>query len=326
VGLEITRHVVRGVRLAHDHPNRVTDAAEAAIARFDDDASVLDALIRVHAQLGQTADTTRVAWFAEGATIQRLDATGRNGPELNAMRHELAQSSGITSTMLVDVDARRWMIVLRWDHQTAVRLEHLTERAGFVDASVEPAPVALARVLAGSVSVARRDASEDHSWVVVVDGPVPVAAGVVPQAARRHPDLVVASGSTGLHRLDDVLPATELAETVDELASAAIDADGRRGELELGLHVASSPYPPFPVHDLRSPQRQAVALGAAVGAAGLAGRLRPVDVLAPTYNAPATVRRPWAIERVTDLPPTVRSRSRPWWRRRLAEMTGDRRR
>ena len=74
--------------------------------------------------------------------------------------------------------------------------------------------------------------------------------------------------------------------------------------------LADVPYPPFPAHDLRAPQRQAVALGAAAGAAGLAGRLRPVDVLAPTgaQRAPDT-RRPWAIERVVELPPRVRVQS-----------------
>jgi hypothetical protein len=325
VGIEITRSVVRAVRMAREEPGHVVGAAEAPVSRFEDDAAVLDALIRVHGQLGESDAPTRVAWFPDGATMQRLDATGRSGPELNAMRHELVQSGGITSTMLVELDVRRWMLALRWDHQAAQRLEHLVERAGFVDASVEPAPVTLGRVVPSTTVVARRDAADDQSWVAIYDVGVPLAAGNVPQASREFPDLALAAHVTGTHRLDDILGGPELAETVDGMASAALATAGRSGELALGLMVAGSPYPPFPAHDLRAPQRQCVALGAAAGAAGLAGRLRPVDVLAPTTSAPPSMRRPWAIEQVVELPPPVRARRRPWWRRGSGLVTGGRR-
>jgi hypothetical protein len=248
--------------------------------------------------------------------MQRLDATGNTGPELNSMRHDLAERAGITSTMLVEAQARRWMLVLRWDHVAASRLERLLERAGFVDASVEPAPVAFGRVIGTTTPVARRDASNGHSWAAVFDAGVPIAATSVPQASREYPGIAVAAEVNALHRLDDVLGAPELADLVDEIAATAIASTGRSGELHLQLVLADVPYPPFPAHDLRAPQRQAVALGAAAGAAGLAGRLRPVDVLAPT-GAPRTAdtRRPWAIERIIELPPRVRARRQPWWRR-----------
>jgi hypothetical protein len=304
IGIEVTRSVVRGVRMAREQIGHVVAASEAPISRFDDDAAVLDALIRVHAQLGHTEAPTRVAWFPDGATMQRLDATGRSGPELNVMRHELARTGGITSTMLVELDARRWMLALRWDHQAAQRLEQLVERAGFVDASVEPAPVTLGRVLSTATVVARRN---------------------VPQASREHPELALASEVSALHRLDDILGGPELADTVDDLASGALGDAARTGELALGLAVAGSPYPPFPAHDLRAPQRQCVALGAAAGAAGLAGRLRPVDVLAATSAAPPTVRRPWAIEQVVTLPPPVRPRRASWWRRQRDAVVAERR-
>jgi hypothetical protein len=321
IGLEVTTSVVRGVRLDQDEPGRVVAAAEAPISRFDDEAAVLDALVRVHGQLGEVAGihaaTARAAWFPVGSTMQRLDATGHTGPELNSMRHDLAERAGITSTMLVEAQARRWMLVLRWDHVAASRLERLLERAGFVDASVEPAPVAFGRVIGTMTPVARRDASNGHSWAAVFDSGVPIAATTVPQASREYPGMAIAAEVNGLHRLDDVLGAPELADLVDEIAATAIASTGRSGELELRLLLADVPYPPFPAHDLRAPQRQAVALGAAAGAAGLAGRLRPVDVLSPTGAAPraADTRRPWAIERIIDLPPRVRASRRPWWRR-----------
>ena len=55
IGLEVTTSVVRGVRLDPDEPGRVAAAAEAPISRFDDEAAVLDALVRVHGQLGNVA-------------------------------------------------------------------------------------------------------------------------------------------------------------------------------------------------------------------------------------------------------------------------------
>ncbi len=321
IGLEITTSVVRGVRLDPDEPGRVAAAAEAPISRFDDEAAVLDALVRVHGQLGNAARNrttiTRAAWFPVGSTMQRIDATGSTGPELNTMRHELADRTGITSTMLVEVEARRWMLVLRWDHIAATRLERLLERAGFVDASVEPAPVAFGRVVGITTPVARRDASNGQSWAALYDAGVPIAATSVPQASREYPGIAIATDVMALHRLDEVLAAPELADLVDEMVGTAIATSGKAGVLDLRLVLADDPYPPFPAHDLRAPQRQAVALGAAAGAAGLAGRLRPVDVLSPTGAPPvADVRRPWAIERVVDLPPRARIQRLPWWRRR----------
>ena len=205
IGLEITTSVVRGVRLDPDEPGRVAAAAEAPISRFDDEAAVLDALVRVHGQLGQAARNrttiTRAAWFPVGSTMQRIDATGSTGPELNAMRHELAERTGITSTMLVEVEARRWMLVLRWDHIAAGRLERLLERAGFVDASVEPAPVAFGRVVGITTPVARRDAVERS----VVGGPV--RRRRADRGDQRAPGIARVPRHRDRHRRDGVAPA-----------------------------------------------------------------------------------------------------------------------
>ena len=50
---------------------------------------------------------------------------------------------------------------------------------------------------------------------------------------------------------------------------------------------------------IRSCNTVFAALGAAVGAAGLAGRLRPVDMLLPPTPVIEESERPWAIERVS---------------------------
>jgi hypothetical protein len=312
LGLELTSTVVRGVRLASGDPRRVAEVTEVAIADFDDQVAVFDALVRVRGELGGERVPTRIAWFPAGSTMQRLDVTGMSGPELNAIRHDLDEQLGITSTMLIDADARRWMIVLRWDHDLAWRLEELAERAGFIDATLEPGPVALERVLADDVTVVRRDASGGHSWAAVFDRANPIAATSVETWSREYPSLTTSPEIVGLHRLDDMLTDADLADELARVAGASLASAERTGELGALLHLLDDPYPPFPAHDLRAPQRIAVALGAAVGAAGLAGRIRPVDVTATRVHT-GNHERPWAIERVSDVSDDMEATKVPWW-------------
>jgi hypothetical protein len=320
IGLEVTKTMIRGVRLAHDQPGRVASAAEVPIARFQDHAVVFDALVRVRGQLGTSPLPTRVAWFPARSTMQRIDATGLTGPELNSLRHALASSADITSTMLVDADARRWMLVLRWDHSEAWRVQELVERAGFVDVALEPSPVSIERVLAVSTRLARRDAGENRSWTALYDDSVPLAAATVEAHSRDSPGLSVTSDSIGLHNLDEILPEAELADEVGEITRSSLTEESNSSELDLNLQLVGEPYPPFPAHDLRAPQRVAVALGAATGAAGLAGRLRPVDVLAPTHQVGDGTTNPWAIERIIEPPLQIEHETPSRWqqqRRRL---------
>lgn len=311
IGLEITETVVRGVRLAHDEPGRVAAACEVPIARFDDNAIVFDALVRTRGRLGGDPMTTRAAWFPTGSTLQRVDATGMSGPELNELRHDLADRTGVTSTMLVDADARRWMLALRWDHARAWWIQELLERAGFADVTVEPAPVALQRALADGVTVARRDASADRSWAAVFDR-VPIAASSVESGHREHPAIAFASAPLGVHGLDEVLADDALATEVNRVVAEVLADVDRTNELDARLVVLHDPYPPFPSHDLRAPQRVGVALGAAIGAAGLAGRMRAVDVLTSVRPAAESLPRPWAVERLPDTKLEV-ERDRPSW-------------
>lgn len=312
IGLEITANVLRGVRLAHDEPGRVAAVCEIPIARFDDNAVVFDALVRARGRLGDKQLITRVAWFPTGSTMQRLDATGMSGPELNALRHQLAADTGVTSTMLVDVDARRWMLALRWDHMRAWWMQELLERAGFVDVTIEPSPVALGRVLGPGVTVVRRDASQDRSWAGVFDQ-FPIAAVTVESGERDHPSIACVSAPIGVTDLGIALTESALAHEVARVVVGATSSVDRTSELDANLRVVDEPYPPFPAHDLRAPQRIGVALGAAVGAAGLAGRLRSVDVLTSVRPAPDLMPRPWAVERVVDTPLVVARPRPPWW-------------
>jgi hypothetical protein len=304
VGLEFTRHVVRGVRLGASHEGRLVAAAEVAVADVADDRSVVDALVRLRSDLGNPIETTRIATFPPASTVQRIDVTGLSGGELNARRADLLGTHGVASTLLLDDGPRRWLIEVRWDQSFVRRLEHLAERAGFADVTVEPSPIAIARVVSPSVSRVRRDGATDESFELLCAGGQPVVAGAVESVGRMAPALLLAVDDFSTNWFDDIDDAAELmAELhrfVDDLDDTPADDD------DLGrLWLAGTAFPPFPPHDLRAPERQCVALGAAVGAAGLAGRLRPVDVLTSSAPAVDPLERPWAVERLSSLPPTA---------------------
>lgn len=297
VGLEVTRREVRGVRLRAEHPDRLAGAAEVALGDAADDHRVVDALVRLRADLGAPDEPTRVAAFPQGSVLHRLDATGLTAGELTALRWSLHHDHGVGSTVLLDDGPRRWLVAVRWDETAARRLEELTERAGFHDVTVEPSPLALVRVLDDEVTRVRRDATIDEAFELLCREGIPVAGSSVDAIGRMPPSLAVDAAT---------VPTDWFTGTIDP---AELTAELRRFTADLGpgdpdrrLALAGVEHPPFPPHDLRSPLRQCVALGAALGAAGLAGRLRPVDMVTATGVA-STVERPWAVERVSALPP-----------------------
>lgn len=296
VGIEVTRREVRGVRLSAGHPGLLTAASEVALRDLDDDRLVADALVRLRADLGAGEEPTRVASFPPGSVLHRVDATGLTPAELTALRSSLHDDHGVGSTVLLDDGPRRWLVAIRWDETSARRLEEVAERAGFRDVTVEPSPIALVRVLDEEATRVRRDAAVDEAFELLCRAGLPVAGASVDAIGRMPPDLAIDAAT---------FPTDWFAGTTDPVELTAelrrFLADLGTGDADRRLRLSETEFPPFPPHDLRAPQRQCVALGAAVGAAGLAGRLRPVDMVATTI-AP-NVERPWAIERVSALPP-----------------------
>jgi hypothetical protein len=103
-------------------------------------------------------------------------------------------------------------------------------------------------------------------------------------------------------------------------------AELARGRLDervaaAGLVLTGDPYPAYDRDDPRSASRQCVALGAAVAAAGLTGRVREVEPYVARPSSGAAPRRPWVVERLPDDagPPPRRA---PWWRRLLDRLRG----
>ncbi len=301
VGIELTTSVARGVVLAAESADRLYAAAEVGIRQFDDDRSVLDALVRLHAELGGSVAPTRVALFPQGATLHRLDVTSLSGPELNTARHRIARFDDVSSTVLIDDGPRRWLVAVRWSDATVRRIEELVERAGFVDVAVDPSPIALSRVLAASTVLARRDAAAGESFDVLLAG-VPIAATAIDPVGRRPPALATSSTPCSTEIFHGLTDPADLAAQLRIVADAAdLRDDAPLDSLDVSLDLAGVAHPKYPPHDLRSGERQCVALGAALGAAGLAGRLRPIDMMLAA--TPVGVHeRPWAIERVSTLP------------------------
>lgn len=304
VGIEVSDSFVRAVRLRHDITGRVAAMAELPFVSYDDGAA-LDSFVLLRAELGDPAEPTKIAMFPPSATLQRVDVTGRSGPELNETRAALDRRRGINSTLVIDDGPRRWLLLIRWDAFAVRRLEDLAERAGFVDVTVEPSPLALGRVLPSSTTYTRRLVGNSDSHHAVLSNGVPVAASGTSVTGRTHPDVDVSDAEIPLVWFEDLLGESELS---DLLARSSRSADARAAMLDedaddkVSLAIVGEAYPAFPVHDIRAPERQAVALGAAIGASGLAGSLRSVDITIPAGSETQQFDRPWAIERLPELP------------------------
>ncbi len=298
VGIEVADSILRGVRIRHDANGRLNAAAEIPINTADDDLA-LDAFVMLRAELGEPTEPTRLATFPTTAMLQRIDITGRSGPELNELRSNLDRRHGINSTVIADDGPRRWLLAIRWDAHATRRLEELAERAGFVDVAAEPSPMAVARVVRADSTYLRRLVAQGDSYHAVISNRIPVAALAVSTTGRSHPDLDVSELGFNLAHFDDFMSDAALGAAVDRIM-VRVDNEHQR---TLELDIAGDRYPGFPVHDHRSAQRQAVALGAAVGAAGLAGAIKPVDMmLASADPVDEQFDRPWAVEAVSNLP------------------------
>lgn len=293
VGIELTRDVLRAVRLSHESSS-VAAAAEVAVRDPDDEHALLDAFVRARALLGNPVLPVRIALFPAPAVMWRTDVTARSGPELQRVRWDLDRHHGVGATVLVDDPDRRWLHALHWATPDPRRIEELAERAGLLDAATEPSPLALGRVCAPGTKVVERVATTGERVVVAFADAHPVAAATIESVGHADAALHVGCDPFDAARLDGSSDPFTIAAALTALGGRASNAD-------VELRINGIPYPRFPPADLRSPARQCVALGAAVGAAGLVGRLRPIDVVEPPDGELAM--RPWAVEPVSVLPP-----------------------
>ena len=190
------------------------------------------------------------------------------------------------------------------------RIEDLAERAGFIDVTIEPSPLALARIAEPDVSFVRRLVAQGDAHRMVIRNRLPVAAIGTSAPGRSHPDVDLSSIDIAVAYFEDFMTDPALGEVIDRIddrvaVHAESDQRDANAQAPLPIQLVDVPYPPFPAHDQRSAQRQAVALGAAVGAAGLAGPLRPVDMILSSVAVDDQFDRPWAFEELSMLPDTA---------------------
>jgi hypothetical protein len=150
-------------------------------------------------------------------------------------------------------------------------------------------------------------------WMAVVHDHLVLAAAPVaePRSDSRRTELLAASWSAPIEDLRErLLDTADLATTVNQPAGIAVS---------LGLSLVGDAYPEFPdTHPAWGP-RLAGALGAAVAAAGLAGRVHQVQPLVAPH-AFSDDGGVWVIERIGDVAPLipVPTQRRRWGARQTA--------
>lgn len=305
IGLEVLPGEIRGARLEQDAPGRV---AAVACIKCDtaDDAALRAGLISAYDALGAAGMPTRACAWLAGSQLQSIDITGLSAVEVNVHRSTL---DGTAATMEVIAGPRRLLVHVRADIAWWVRVEQAVQQAGFDLDTLEPTPVAIARLITGPgvQLTAQRDGAE--AWVAVVhDRALLAAVPCSPAAPRRKgADLAELSAAAWAGSPDEL---RERLLGPEDLARLVAAGDG--ATVEPALHLVNEPYPEFPEADVVWGPRLAGSLGAAVAAAGIAGRVFPLELM-PTSRALFEDVGAWVVERVGDVEPERPDRPRRRW-------------
>ncbi len=293
IGIEVLPDALRGVRLQQDAPGRVAKVAGVA-CDTNNDLLLLDGLTRLRSLLDEAGQPTRVCLWGHDCHIQSLDITGWSTTELNLHRSTLVD---VSATIEMASSARRLLAHLHSDMIRHRRVERFVRQAGFDLESIEPTPMAIARLVPAYTMRLLGSRGDAQPWMAVVhDHLVLAAAPVLDQRDdTRRSELLAASWSAPIEDLRErLLDPAELAATVNQPAGIAVS---------LGLSLVGDSYPEFPdTHPAWGP-RLAGALGAAVAASGLAGRVHQVQPLVAPH-AFSDDGGVWVIERIGDVAPS----------------------
>jgi hypothetical protein len=303
VGLELLTDRLVGVRLVADLAGRVSAAAEAS-CDIDLDVSVAAAMVRVLSAL-DVADGSvpvRIATFGTTDTMRAVDVTTLDESSRRAVR---AAGHVATAYATDQLNARTWMLFTDVAPTVVNRALRSATSAGCHDVSWEPSPAAGARVALGTTLIGRACAAQ--RWAAAVaDGAVILAAGACTWPPTGDELRITSADSTlfvDRPSIEHGFDHAAIHDTMNEHCAAARPA-------QVAAVVAGEPYPVHDAQHALSFDRIAVALGAAVSAAGLVPFSPVWTVTAPT-NEPDD-DRPWAVEKVADQPrpasPSTRSR------------------
>jgi hypothetical protein len=305
IGIEVLPDSLRGVRLQQDAPGRVAKVAGVA-CDTNNDLLLLDGLTRLRNLLDEAGQPTRVCMWHHDSSIQSLDITGWSTTELNLHRSKLVDMS---ATIEMSSSARRQLAHLQTDMIRYRRVERFVRQAGFDLESIEPTPIAIARLVPAYTMRLIGSRGDAQPWIAVVQDHLVLAASAVtaPRSDTDRTELLATSWSASIEDLRErLLDPVQLAETINQPAGIAVS---------LGLNLVGDAYPEFPdTHPAWGP-RLAGALGSAVAAAGLAGRVHQVQPLVAPH-AFSDDGGVWVIERIGDVAPAPQLPApRKRWRR-----------
>ena len=305
IGIEVLPDTLRGVRLQQEAPGRVAKVASVA-CDSSNDLLLLDGLTRLRSLLDEAGQPTRVCMWSTDCHIQSLDITGWSTTELNLHRSKLVD---VSATIEMSSSARRLLAHLQTDMIRHRRVERFVRQAGFDLESIEPTPMAIARLVPSYTMRLIGIRGDAQPWIAVVHNRIVLAAAPIidPDIDTFRTELLASSWSASIEELRErLLDTAELTATVNQAAGPAVS---------LGLSLVGDSYPEFPdTHPAWGP-RLAGSLGAAVAAAGLAGRVHQVQPLVAPH-AFSDDGGVWVIERIGDVAPAVEvPDSRRRWRR-----------
>jgi len=308
IGVEVLPDSLRGVRLAQDAPGRVAKVAGVACDTTND-LMLLDGLTRLRSLLDEDGQPTRVCMWREDSSIQSLDITGWSTTEINLHRSKLVD---VSATIEMSSSARRLLAHVQTDMIRHRRVERFVRQAGFDLQSIEPTPVSIARLVPSYTMRLLGSRGESQPWTAVVhDHLVLAAARGTESRADPSTELLATSWSAPIEDLRErLLDPAQLALALNQPAGVGVS---------LGLSLVGDPYPEFPdTHPAWGP-RLAGALGVALAAAGLAGRVHEMQPLVAPH-AFSDDGGVWVIERIGDVAPAAPvDVPRKKWRRSRAD-------
>jgi hypothetical protein len=305
IGVEVLPDALRGVRLQQDAPGRVAKVASVA-CDTNNDLLLLDGLTRLRSLLDEAGQPARVCMWSHDSYIQSLDITGWSTTELNLHRSKLVD---VSATIEMASSARRLLAHLQTDMIRHRRVERFVRQAGFDLESIEPTPIAIARLVPSYTMRLIGSRGEAQPWMAVVHDHLVLAAGPATEDRfeTRRSELLATSWSASIEDLRErLLDQTQLSATVNQPSGIAVS---------LGLSLVGDAYPEFPdTHPAWGP-RLAGALGAAVAAAGLAGRVHQLQPLVAPH-AFSDDGGVWVIEKIGEVAPSAQLPTpRKRWRR-----------
>lgn len=310
VGIELDDGVARGVMLSPDAPGRVARVASTPV-NGSSPSEIVDALTRLAVELEVLHKhlPTRIAWHTHSSTIQSVDLTGRDRSSWARVRHQAIGDADGSGSIIVTAGARTVLNVVTWDEVTAERICASASAAGLGTVSIEPAPFSATRVCPPGTALIRRGTAGGHWSATITDGLVGMYATIDGAGGVEPPMWEVVMSPDRLHSVAGGEPALvsppvshhlQVGRTLSYVENQI--AQFPRCPRNLSVDLIGDLYPDHRPHEPDSVEHVAVALGAALGAAGLHTRWRVVERNFEVGREVPAWTLPWGLEALTDEP------------------------